>query len=197
MYHSKWLQRSETLGHESNHKTTQLLTAKHRSPENVSYTQHTHTLPWWCSYLLRWSSIMQPRLAWNSQSPACSELTILLPSVECAHCKIVSPPLAKTINLRQLPLPSPPLPGFRQQRVLSLKYLHINTDLYIRAWVDLMNSVARCSASFSVQVVTLYKDRVVTKAPDPNVTFTFTFQLHSFAYVQPQEGKTELHFILL
>lgn len=60
-----------------------------------------------------------------------------------------------------------------------------------------MNSVTRCSASFSVQVVTLYEDRVVTKAPDPDVTFTFTFQLHSFAYVQPKAGKTELHFILL
>lgn len=58
-------------------------------------------------------------------------------------------------------------------------------DLYICTGVDLVNSVTRCSASFAVQVVTLHKDGVVTKAPDPNVTFTFTLQLHSFAYVQP------------
>lgn len=58
-------------------------------------------------------------------------------------------------------------------------------DLYIRTRVDLVDGVTRCSASFTVQVVTLHEDGVVTEAPDPHVPFTFTLQLHSFAYVQP------------
>lgn len=109
------------------------------------------------------------------------ELIILLhPSVECSHDKTVSPLLTKT--------------GFHSsylhfqassnKEVFKSKIFNIHvTDLYIRTWVDLMNSVARCSSSLSVQVVTLHKDCMVTKAPDPNITFTFTFQLHTFAYV--------------
>lgn len=108
------------------------------------------------------------------------ELIILLyPPIECSHDKTVSPPLTKT-GFQSLHL------HFQAstKRVLSLKYSNIHvTDLYICTWVDLMNSVARCSSSFSVQVVTLHKDCMVTKAPDPNITFTFTFQLHTFAYV--------------
>lgn len=154
--------------------------------------EQEHTLPWWCCRLLRWRSGVQPRLARDSQAQGPS------PAVQWL-CPLQESLLlwTKQVKLTQPSTSSPLFPDFKQQRFVSLKYLHVKrTDLYIRTRVDLVDGVTRCSASFTVQVVTLHEDGVVTEAPDPHVPFTFTLQLHSFAYVQPQEERqSHIHLV--
>lgn len=156
--------------------------------------EQERTLLWWSCRLLR---RRQPRLAWDSQaqmpwtqgpSPAVQWLCPLQQSLLL---------WTKQVKLTQPSTSSPLFPDFKQQRFVSLKYLHVKrTDLYIRTRVDLVDGVTRCSASFTVQVVTLHEDGVVTEAPDPHVPFTFTLQLHSFAYVQPQEERqSHIHLV--
>lgn len=65
----------------------------------------------------------------------------------------------------------------------------IQTNLYVCTWVNLVNSIPWRTPCFSVQVVALNEDRVVTEASNPHVTFSFALQLHPFPYVQPWKEK--------
>ncbi len=55
--------------------------------------------------------------------------------------------------------------------------------LDVSARVDLVNSIARCPASLSVQVVAAYKDTMVTQTSDPYITLTSVVQLYTLTYV--------------
>lgn len=68
----------------------------------------------------------------------------------------------------------------------------IQTNLYVCTRVNLVNSIPWRTPCFSVQVVALNEDRVVTEASNPHVTFSFALQLHPFPYVQPREEKKKL-----
>ena len=48
-----------------------------------------------------------------------------------------------------------------------------------------MNDVARLTTRFSVEVITLNKDTVITQTSHPDISFTFKDQLNTLAYVQP------------
>lgn len=60
-------------------------------------------------------------------------------------------------------------------------YLDVSTG------VDFVNSISRGSTRFSVQVVTLNKHCMVTKASHPDISLTFTLQLDPFTNVKPDQ----------
>jgi hypothetical protein len=52
--------------------------------------------------------------------------------------------------------------------------------------VDLVHGLTRRLARLTVEVVTLHVDTVVTETQQPHVTFAMQVQLHTLAYMQPE-----------
>lgn len=61
--------------------------------------------------------------------------------------------------------------------------------LYISTWINLVNSITRCTAGLTVQVVALYEYCMVTEAAHPHITFSFAFQLNTLTDMQPVKTR--------
>jgi len=64
--------------------------------------------------------------------------------------------------------------------------LELNHHLGVSKWVDFVHCIARCSASFSVKIIRLYKDGVITSTVNPNITLPSQVQLDALSYVKPR-----------
>jgi len=78
-----------------------------------------------------------------------------------------------------------------QVRLVQSMYLDVGT------WMNLVNSVARSTACFVIQVIAHHKDAVITQTSQPHVTFSTHVQHDSLPNIQPvQHMQSICHRIL-